>query len=74
MNSPKPIYHLREVGFRVNAHECARKGSFGRGVALNMGDPEGHKVYLSFGAFPTIYSGHLGGQNQQAVLLVRKGG
>jgi hypothetical protein len=48
--------------------------SFGRGVALNMGDPEGHKVYLSFGAFPTIYAGHLGGQNQQAVLLVREGG
>ena len=74
MNTRKPIYHLRDAGFRVNAHQRARMESFGRGVALNLGDPEGHKVYLEYGAFPTVYAGHLGGQNQQAVLLVRKGG
>ena len=74
MNSPEPIYHLRDAGFRVNAHDRARKESFGRGVALNMGDQEGHRVYIAFAAFPTIYAGHLGGQNQQAVLLVREGG
>ena len=63
--------------YRVRSHEFLheeflreKKGKFGMGIALNMGDPEGHRVYLGIGAFPAIYSGHAGGQNQQAVLLV----
>ena len=47
-------------------------GKFGMGIALNMGDPEGHRVYLGAGSFPAIYAGQSGGQNQQAVLLVRR--
>ena len=68
----KPTYRLRQFGFRHEEFLHVKMGKFGMGIALNMGDPEGHRVYLGAGSFPAIYAGQSGGQNQQAVLLVRR--